>query len=138
MQSTKYTINIQKVAEQCTDLIGLGNKNNWKFYYDEDCDCLYFTQPKMIKGLEPLTFKQDFSLFIDRNSNIHGMYIEYFNSNLVKHDKRFKDMQKIFDKKSKKNEIEKEHLLEIVSKDILSDILVNYQNQNKIQSMSFI
>lgn len=138
MRSIKYKIDLKKIAHQCVNLIEVAQDNKWEWKYDDDTDCLYYSKKEIPKGTEPLTFKEDFSLFIDRESKIQGFYIEYFHSNLISHDKRFKNMEKIFDKKNKTNEIEKEHLVEIVAKDILGDIVENHQNENKIQAISFI
>jgi len=135
MQPTQFKIDIQKIAKQCAELETIAKKKRWTFSYDEDCDCLYYSPRQVPDGVQPLTFKSDFSLYIDKDSNIEGFFIEYYRSNLASHDDRFKTMKNLFIDQSNSLSVktEKSHLVEIVVKDILAEIVTNTQKMDNIK-----
>jgi hypothetical protein len=134
MQSThKVTIDINKIADQWARIEDVAKSENWKYSYDIDTDNLYFSPKKLVGDLHPFTLKNDYTLLLDPESNVKGLFIEYFKNNLTSHDSRFKNMKNLFTKKGQ-NKTEKIHFMEIVAKDILSELQLNYKNKPNIEA----
>jgi hypothetical protein len=117
-----YKINLEKLIKQCANLATLLKTKKWKRSYDEDCDCLYYIPKVIPNGVHPLTFKKDYSLYIDSKSNIQGFYIEYFKTNFLSHDVRFKSKKGLFISSLKNSKDEERKFINTVSNDILADI----------------
>lgn len=93
-------INCNTLAKSVTSIYDLVEKGKWNYYYDDDLDQLYITPITGItKDFSLISVDQEFSVYIDDKSNVGGVMISYFRSNLSNHDNLFKQYKQIFTKK---------------------------------------
>lgn len=135
MQKTvNYTINVPKLIHQFSQLKEISNKNNWKYHYDDNSDALYFSPVRIEDKFTLFSIGDEFHVFVDQKSNLGGIFIEYYNSNLVSHEdvfKQFKDKFIIGIEKDRKKQEKKVLLTEVLKAEILSQ-LVNCDKTNLV------
>lgn len=59
-------------------------KKEWTYSYDKDCDQLFVGEYPMVRTAMLYTLNQDISLYIDKNGDIRGIFIEYYEYDLKK------------------------------------------------------
>ena len=88
-------LNLNKVKTQLADLKNLASKNNWKYFYDKDLDQLSLS-PKVISPEVFLhSLNKEIAIYLDKQSNVRGMFIEYFFSNFAEHEEEFKKLEEL-------------------------------------------
>lgn len=92
-------INTKKLSLQIANMETLSRKNKWSYHYDANLDSLYFSAKKVEAGYMLFSINNELSIYVDKNSDLGGVFIEYYQSNLASHDDRFKPFAKIFTKK---------------------------------------
>jgi hypothetical protein len=125
---TSININIKKVAKQIACIDEIAKKNSWVYSYDEDIDCLYYSPEKIDESCSLLSLDNEFTMYIDKDSNLEGIFIEYYKSNLASHDEKFKEFANIFTKKN--NHVKgvadnKKNKLLLLSETIKAEMLSN-------------
>jgi hypothetical protein len=134
----KYTIDLKKLERQVANLDIIAKKKKWTFSYDEELDTFYFSPKKIASGFSLFSLSDEFSVYVDKNSNFGGIFIEYYKSNMTTHDKKFKPFKNIFTEKSDNLSTiseklgEKATLLSEVLKAELLSGLVNVDSKNII------
>ena len=89
-------IDLKKVLKQVIRLKELAKKEIWQLYYDSELDSLYFIPEKLPKDVVLMDLGGDYNLYLSEESNLHGIFIEYFKSNYLMHEKELKDIKDIF------------------------------------------
>jgi hypothetical protein len=134
MQKT-ITINIQKLLKQIAEINNLAKEKNWKYSYDSQLDSLYFSPSKIQPHYSLFSINDELSVYVDRDSNIGGVFIEYYKSNLTSHDEKYKTFANLFTNRRQlpKNKRAKETLLsEVIKAELLADLVKTEKNSIKI------
>lgn len=63
-------------------------KKKWTYDYDKDCDQLFVGEYPMPRTTKMYSLNEDINLYIDKNGNIRGIFIEYYESDLKKRLKK--------------------------------------------------
>ena len=63
-------------------------KKQWTYDYDKDCDNLFVGEYPMPRTTMMYGLNEDINLYIDKNGNIRGIFIEYYESDLKKRLKK--------------------------------------------------
>ena len=102
----------------------------WQLKYDEDLDSLYYSPDTIPSNFTLFSLNDEFSVFVDENSNVGGVFIEYYKNNLTTHEEKFKPFKRIFLEKAnhfttipKKLEEKAILLKEVLKAEILSEIV---------------
>ena len=140
MQQT-ITINYNKIAKQIAEIENLAMKNKWMFHYDADLDSLYYSSKEIDSSYALFTVNGEYSLYVDKDSNVGGIFIEYYRANLASHDTKFKPFAKLFtpqkkaietSDKERREKKDKEILLsEVLKAEILATIIQATDKDNK-------
>lgn len=131
MQSSIIKLDLKKLEKQVADIDLISKEQNWSYNYDEELDFLYFS-PKQIKnGYNLFSVGNDFSVYVDKNSNLGGVFIEYYRSNLSSHEEKFKPFKNLFIRASESKKdlvIKKKQLSETLKAEILSELVKTNTN----------
>lgn len=93
---TSITLNLKKIEKQVADLENLSKQKGWEYYYDGELDTLYYSIKKIDSSYSLFSLRNEFSLYVDKDSNLGGVFIEYYKSNLASHDQKFKPFARLF------------------------------------------
>ncbi|RJQ38651.1 hypothetical protein C4559_00910 [Candidatus Microgenomates bacterium] len=134
-------LNIKKLSEQVASLEDISKKKKWQFFYDSDLDQLYLTPDVVKKDCVLYSVNNEFSIYVDKQSNIEGVFVEYFKTNLSSHNSRFKAFNNIFtvetnglETVSEKKQDKAEILKELVKVEMLSSLVKSHNQQVTIAS----
>ena len=96
----KININKDTLAKDISCLYDRIKNGVWSYFYDKELDSLYITPKEGIKGkFDLLSVNPEMYVYVDKNSNLGGVMISYFKSNLTNHDELFKQFKTVFTKK---------------------------------------
>lgn len=137
MDKKLIKIDRQKLTKQIASLKQIAKKEKWVYLYDKVLDQLSYI-PKMIKSNYVLySLTNEFSVYVDKNSNLKGIFVEYYRSNLATHDKEFKEFMSLFRKKiddtvtiPSKESTSVNILTDAIQAKILSDVILKDQMGN--------
>jgi len=130
--SQTLKINYNKIGQQIAEIEKIAKEKKWEFFYDEDVDNLYYAPKKITKEFSLFSVSNEFSIYVDEESNVGGVFIEYYKSNLGSHEKAFKPYINVFTKsvengktvpKSKKEKAIQ--LSETIKAELLSDMIIS-------------
>lgn len=77
-----------KILSQLKELQSMSN--DWSLEYDSDIDQPFYG-PKIIpKGSFLFQINSEINLFVDKNSRVSGMFVEYFKVNYLEHNQELK------------------------------------------------
>jgi len=117
----KITLDLDKLKKQIAVLKEIAAREKWIYFYEKMLDHLYFT-PETIKSDHFLySISDELSVYIDKNSNLKGIFIEYFKTNLISHEKELEGLLRSF--KEKRNGSLTIPKKEAHNADLLSDAL---------------
>lgn len=85
-----------KILSQLKDLKNISNE--WALEYDDDVDELYYGIKKIPKGYFLFQLNDEINLFVNKKSNIKGLFIEYFSNNYLEHNIKLKPVLKVLNK----------------------------------------
>lgn len=88
-------LDFNKIIKQLADLKGLAIRQMWKFLYDKELDHLYLAPKVIPKGTFLHSLNKEFALYLDKDSNVHGVFIEYFATNFIEHEKEFRKLSSL-------------------------------------------
>lgn len=129
---TSIKINTKKLSRQVADIESISKKNKWSFLYDPDLDSLYYSAKEVKNGYSLFSINKELSIYINKDSDLGGVFIEYYQSNLASHDKKFIPFADIFTTKTDsmatvgKSEKQKEDavlLSEVIKAELLSNLV---------------
>jgi hypothetical protein len=84
-------LNKAELLKQLKGLPVMAKERGWQFDYDQTLDSLTFGEETMPRNSFLFNVNDEINLFVDSNSKIHGMFVEYFGSNYVEHNEVVKD-----------------------------------------------
>lgn len=93
--------NLTKLKTQIAQMQDIAKKENWQYLYDQELDTFYFSPNRVDKEARLFAINDEYSLYLDENSNLKGIFIEYFKSNFLKHEKGFEEFNQVFTKRVK-------------------------------------
>ena len=64
--------------------------DGWVLEYDADVDQLFYGAKKIPKGYFLFQLNDELSLFVNKNSRVGGMFVEYFHDNYLEHNQELK------------------------------------------------
>jgi len=121
----KINLDLKKLAQQVAAIDTISKKDGWSYHYDEELDSLYFS-PRQVANKFTLYFvSDDFSVYVDNKSNLGGIFIEYYKSNLSSHEDKFRPFKTIFTKTMNKPEFKQKKILlsEVLKAEILAELV---------------
>ena len=118
----------------------------WQVFYDTKLDHLYWKKPKLSKDVNLVKLSHETYLYINSKKNIEGVFVEYLKNNFIEHNKKYKGMTKLFNKKvddqvytiskkSKKMEDYFDKFSESIKADIYRDAI---EDKNTIDDLNFV
>ncbi len=128
------TLDYCKIAKQLASIKNLAKKQSWQFFYDDDLDDLYFSPKRIPDGFITHSINDEYDIYVDSNSNVGGIFIEYFKSNFITHNNEIKSLKNIFTKKTTNGKTvpeEKQDQAELLSNKITLEILSQVVNSNE-------
>lgn len=105
-------LNYKKLAGQVEKLHEIAQKNGWKAQYDQELDEFYFAPISVDKKYYLRQINNDLFMYLDGDSNIGGLFIEYFINNLTSHDIKYEPFNKAI---KKDNGLDKEDSIMFLS-----------------------
>ncbi len=87
-------LNKKKILDFIANFSEIAKKNQWVSHYDADSDSLAIRTPKLSEDARKRYLNDEFAFYLDNQSEVEGIFIEYFVSNFVAHHKDFKDVAK--------------------------------------------
>jgi len=128
------TLDYNKIQNQIASIDEIARNKKWGLYYDEDLDSLYFSPAKIASNYSLFSVNNEYSVYVDKKSNVGGVLVEYYKSNKSSHDKRYKELADIFSKKVtddiKTVPDNKEGKAELLSTVIKADLLSILRQEN--------
>jgi len=94
-------LNYKKIAEQIKSIHLIAREKKWIPYYDKELDSFYFTPNTIDSKYFLQAIGEELLVYVDEDSNIGGIFAEYFGNNLASHDEKFKPFKKIIVQKQK-------------------------------------
>ncbi len=122
------TFSKKLIAQYFSNLPYVAENNKWKAYYDEELDNFYFTSPKLSKESSLYSLNNEISLYLTSKGVVEGIFIEYFTSNFLQHEKAFSKFLELL-KKGKKSE-EKKNQQSIYEKALITHVMTEFQKVN--------
>ena len=95
-------LNKAKILQQLRDLQSMSNK--WSLTYTPDVDQLFYGLPKIPKGSFLFQVNDEINLYVDKNSRISGMFVEYFRNNYLEHNEDLKPVLDVLEGDSTQSE----------------------------------
>lgn len=122
----KTTLDFSKLAKQVACIDGISKEKNWSYYYDDELDSLYFSPKKVGDDFLLFSLTDEFSVFVDKDSNLGGVFIEYYMRNLSSHEEKFKPFKNLFQNKKRESKKDKQNVVllsEVLKAELLSGII---------------
>lgn len=88
------------------NLSGTVRDQEWISNYDSENDSFAMRVPDLSKDSHKKYFNNEFAFYLNKKSEVEGIFIEYFVSNFVAHHKNFKAIAKKLKPKKEKSVIE--------------------------------
>ncbi len=119
-KSTK--LNIKEVQKSLIDLEK--RIQGWVFEYDKELDYLYGAESKISKDLILIHPDKEFGFYITSKGRVKGFVFEYYFSNFVAHNDKFKEFENLVkeNKLNDKRKTEVKHFLSDLSDKIITEI----------------
>lgn len=117
----------KKIAEQISNLEALSHQESWATYYEKDFDALYISPEVIDKRYSLLEIGDEMMVYIDENSNLGGIFIEYFRNNLASHNKKYKPFKKLIGREKKLSKDNETLLLSTVEASLLEVLVPKVQ-----------
>lgn len=93
--ATELKLDKSKILSQLKDL--QRTANDWTLEYDADVDQLFFGAKKIPNGYFLFQLNDEINLFVNKNSRVQGMFIEYFQNNFLEHNQELKPVLQALD-----------------------------------------
>jgi len=84
----------KELMDLASDFSGFVKKHNWVSRYDIESDALSITTNKLSKDARIRYFDDEIAFYITKDKNLEGIFVEYFESNFIKHHKGLNDILK--------------------------------------------
>lgn len=124
--ATQLQVDLNKVLRQLKTLNAVAQKNKWIFRVN-DLDQAIFAGEYVPRGSYLWSFDDEKYLYLDADSNVNGFFIEYFSTNFLEHETKYKPILNELSrarggtKVLKTNTVQTEQLFSDLEKEILVD-----------------
>ncbi|MDP3795350.1 MAG: hypothetical protein Q8R13_05540 [bacterium] len=89
-----------KLLHLIANLKETAERDDWKVQYNKELDTFYWSRDTISPNTELKQFLDDFSLYINPDGNVEGIFIEYAKFNFFSHNK---ELEPLIDKLEKGN-----------------------------------
>ncbi len=126
---TSIKVNTKKLESQIAEIETIATNKNWHFAYDADLDSLSLSPKQISPEFSLFSLNNEFSMYIDKDSNLGGLFIEYYKTNLTTHDVKFKRFKDLFNNKDNTIYLKNRHkedailLSEVLKAELLSQLI---------------
>lgn len=93
--SKELRLNKAKILSQLKVLESASN--GWTLEYDADVDQLFYGVQKIPKGTFLYQVNDEINLFVDKDSKVSGMFVEYFKNNYLEHNIELKPVLSVLE-----------------------------------------
>lgn len=129
-KGNKVELNKDKLLTQLANLRDIAKSNHWVLDYDKALDQFYYGLKKMPKHSFLFSIDDELNLYVTKNSDLNGLFIEYFSSNFIEHNKQLKPFLELVSKEKKKIDKEKAKLAkEAFQGDILKEFVTHTEDK---------
>lgn len=80
----------RELIDLASNLQGFIQENGWITRYDFESDAFSITAPNLSSDARIRYFDDEIALYITSNNKIEGIFMEYFQSNFIRHHKDLK------------------------------------------------
>jgi len=108
----------KKISEQVSNIRTIATRDSWIFDYDKDVDQMFYAPKVLPKDTFLISFNDEISLYLNKKSDIKGVFIEYFSHNFVQHDKNIQPAMKIILKMQKYHTKEMKTAEQIITQEL--------------------
>jgi hypothetical protein len=91
-----------KILQQLKDLQSMSKK--WTLTYSPEVDQLFYGLAKIPKGSFLYQINDEINLYVDKNSYVSGMFVEYFRNNYLEHNEELKPILDVLEGKKNQND----------------------------------
>ena len=82
--------NRKKIINFVSHFSKTAKEDKWVAHYDAESDSFAITKPKLSKEVQKKYFDDEFAFYLKKNGEVEGIFIEYFTTNFISHNKNFK------------------------------------------------
>lgn len=118
MTAPSVKLDAKKLSAQVANLRDIAKQDKWVANYDSDVDQFFFMPKSIPNDTFLVTFDDEISLYLNKESEVKGLFIEYFSHNFVEHDKEIKPAVDIWIENSKSNATNNKLAKEVVIKEV--------------------
>lgn len=122
-QPTITELDKDKIIAQVARMSKIAQESRWKYDYDEEVDSLVFGVEEMPNDSFLLNVNNELNLFLTPKSELKGIFIEYFATNYLQHNKDINVVMNLF-KDPPKPRTEDAKMVEL-AEDLLESRLAN-------------
>ena len=94
--------NKKDLLDLAGDFDGFVKKNDWVSSYDTEADSFSAISPNLSKDARLRYFNDEIAFYVTGDNRFQGIFIEYFKSNFVKHQRKREELNKVVDDISKR------------------------------------
>jgi hypothetical protein len=133
-QATIKQLDRDKILQQIARLPKLAEEKQWRFDYDAEIDELVFGLQTMPDGSFLFNVNDEINLFLTPDSEVQGIFIEYFKSNYIQHNKDLEPVLEVFEDGSRKKvDEEKDELaIDALEGKLLSEAMQTLLSKDKL------
>ncbi len=124
--SQQIILDKEKILKQIEALPTIAKKNDWKHNYDSDTDEFVFGLVYMPRDSFLFNVNDELNLFLSPDSTVNGIFIEYFASNYIEHNKELEPVLNILEEEAEdikptESKLEIEHAKKALEHELLAD-----------------
>ncbi len=122
-----------KIVKQLGQISQNFETGKWLFEYNKELDQLYFGKKIIPKNSFLYNLNDEINIFVTPKSTINGIFIEYFETNYIKHNKNLKHVIKVLVNEKIKKDSEKNKLAqEALEEKIANQALISVYNKKQL------
>jgi hypothetical protein len=87
------------LLDLASDFGNFVKKHKWVPLYDVESDALSVTAPNLSKDARIKYFDDEIAFYMTKNNKVEGVFVEYFQSNFIKHRRNLTNVLKDIEKK---------------------------------------
>ncbi len=106
--------------------------NSWTLEYDPEVDQLFYGVSRIPKGYFLFQVNDEISLFVNKNSRISGMFVEYFSNNYLEHNKELKPVLRVLEDKDTSSSDVQEMERVALEKDLFFDAFTSLVDKDEL------
>src|SRR3989344_2414433 len=88
----------KNISLSISKIFDMAQREKWVVEYDASLDSFYWTKPQISRDAKLKKFLDDFSLYINSQGQVEGVFIEYAKYNFAAHNDSFEVLFKKLEK----------------------------------------